>query len=582
VLGADTRSSVNARLLGSAGDTLKAEVAGRVKPTVKCLTKGADWKTKRKAEGLSDFIDATFRAPQGDYQNTWCLGVELFQDMLTFSEGWVEISSQLVDEKTSTYEITHSRQFPWEMFVDENEARYGRPRNLYRVTEMSVDDALSRFVDNAEGIDKEEAQRRRAAIISAEDADDFGQRTTVTRMIKVAEAWHLKRGNSPGRHIICVSDACLFDEEWDRERFPFARMRYEPQRIVYWSHSMIEQGESLAIEYNENLARLSNRVHLMANVKTFFEDGSIDADKLTNAEGQLIPVRPGAQLPQQAKLDPIAPSELGYLRELQSLFFLLVGVSEMKAGSKKDPGLDSGAAIREANDLQSGRFAIVAEGYERLYVDIALCDIDEARMITRRNGKVTVRTAKRGEIDFKTVELPERQVDITSHPASALSSDPGQRLAMAQELFGAGLISGPVFMRLVQLPDLESELNQQTIQERYAEWVVCKLLDAEDESEYVAPGDLIPNKPMVMLYVANAYLQALLDDAPEMNMQLLRRFIGDLDNTIMRLEEERAQKAAAMSAPPAGADGMGAPPGPPPPDAAPMPPPAPPGPPMAA
>src|SRR6478609_6415416 len=165
LLGPDTRSNVNARLLGSAVDTLKAEVAGRVKPTVKFLTKGADWKTKRKAEGLSDFIDATFRAPQGDYQNTWCLGVELFQDMLTFSEGWVEISSQLVDEKTSTYEITHSRQFPWEMFVDENEARYGRPRNLYRVTEMSVDDALSRFVDNAEGIDKEEAQRRRAAII---------------------------------------------------------------------------------------------------------------------------------------------------------------------------------------------------------------------------------------------------------------------------------------------------------------------------------------------------------------------------------------------------------------------------------
>lgn len=555
---ADTE--VNAGLLRSAVDTLVAEIAGRVKPTVKFLTKGADWKTKRRAEGLADWIDAVFRIPQGDYQNLWCLGPEIFKDCLIFGEGWIQIGSQCVDEK-NTYDITFSRQFPWEMFVDPAEARSGRPRNLYRVTSMSVDDALLRFVDDAsDDIDDEEASRRRQAIINAEEADDYSQPTRVVRMVKVVESWHLKRGTSTGRHIICVSGKCLFDEEWDREDFGFARLCWEKERLGFHARSMIEQGESLHLEFNENLQRLSERLNLMSNVKTFVTAGSCDLSRLEgNDEGQIIEVAPGAPLPQQQVPNPIAPSEVNYLGQIRELLYSTLGVSEMKASSRKEPGVDSGVAIRLMNDQQAGRFATAAEGYERLYVDCALGAIAEARMITAASGKVKVRSEKRGEIDFKEVQLPERQVDITTHPASALSTDPAQRIATAQELFGAGLISGPTFLRLIQLPDLESELNQQTVQERYADWAVCQLLDAEEETDYVAPDDLVPNKPAVMLYVANAYLEALLDGAPDLNKQLMRKFIADLDDMITRLEEEKAQQQAAMAPPPP----PGAPPGPP-------------------
>lgn len=562
-------STVNAGLIRSAIDTLTADIAGRVKPTVKFLTKGADWKTKRKAEGLSDFIDAVFRVPQGDYQNLWCLGPELMKDCLIFGEAWCEIGSQCVDDK-GTYDITFSRQYPWEMFVDVNEARYGRPRNLFRVSNMPKSEALRRFVDDAEGLSEEETAARVSAINSAEESDDLSKRSRVEKMIRVAETWRVKRGEDMGRHILCLADCCLLDEEWDREDFPFARMVWEKERLGFYGRGMVEQGESLHIEFNENLRRLSERLTLMANQKTFVTAGSVDINQLSgNEEGQIIEIQPGFSPPIQPRPDPIGPSEVQYMNQMLSLFYNTLGVSEMRASSQKDAGLDSGAAIREANDLQSGRFAIAAEAYERFFVDCAQGAIATARQLSEEGGKVKIRSEKRGEVDFKKVELPERQVDITSHPASALSRDPGQRIATAQELFGAGLISGPTFMRLIQLPDLESELGQQTIQQRYGEWVCCKLLDATADTDYEAPDDLIPNKPAIMLYVTNAYLQALLDGAPELNKLLMRRFVADLDDMITRFEQQKAQQAQANAPPPpAGPPGAGGPPmlppGPPP------------------
>jgi hypothetical protein len=547
-------SNVNAGLLRSAVDTLTAEIAGRVKPTVKFLTKGADWKTKRRAEGLADWIDAVFRMPQGRYQNLWCLGPELFKDSLIFGEGWAQVSSQCVDTD-DTHDITFTRQFPWEMYVDVNEARYGRPRNLFRVTAMPVSEAIRRFVDEADGTKLEKAERK-MAILGAEEADDFGQQYRVEKMIKVVEAWRVKRGEDIGRHVIALAGCCLFDEEWEREDFPFVRMTWEQDRIGYYARGMVEQGEALHLEANENLQRFSTRLNLMANLKTFVVAGSVDMSQLGgNEEGQIIEVQPGHNMPVQARPDPIGGSEIAYFDRILNMFYSTLGVSEMKASSRKEPGVDSGVAIRLMNDQQAGRFAVAAEGYERFYVDCAMASIAEARMITAADGSIKVRSEKRGEVDFKSVELPERQVDITSHPASALSTDPAQRIATAQELFGAGLISGATFLRLIQLPDLESELDQQTIQQRYGEWVCSKLLDAETEEDYIAPDDLIPNKPQVMLYVANCYLESILDDAPELNKQLMRRFVSDLDDMITRFEEQKA----AAAAPPPGMAPPGAP-----------------------
>lgn len=540
---------VKAGLLRSACDTLKAEIAGRVKPTVKFLTRGADWKTKRKAEGLADWVDSLFRTPQGDYQNLWCLGPEIFLDSLIFGEGWVQVGSQQVED-SNTYDITFSRQFPWEMFVDTNEARYGRPQNLFRVSAMSVDEALLRFVDEQD-LSDEEAASMRQAIIGADDAYDFGNATRVTRMVKVVEGWHLKRGSRVGRHMICVSNKCLFDEEWDREGFPFARMCWERDRVGFYARSMIEQGESLHLEFNEELSRLTERLKLLSVGRIFVEDGSIEVESvLGNEEAQVITYAPGRTPPQVVKPEVIGSGDIQMLDRMLNLFYSTLGVSEMKASSRKEPGVESGLAIRLMNDQQAGRFATAAEGYERFYVDCALCAIAEARMLSEENGRVKVRSEKRGEVDFKSVQLPERQVDITSHPASALSTDPAQRLAAAQELFGVGLISGPTFMRLIQLPDLESEINQQTAQSRYSEWICGKLLDAEGEEEYEGPDDLVPAKLQVMLFVANAYLEAKLDGAPELNLTLMRRFVTDLDDMITRQEADKQRKLAAMNPPP--------------------------------
>ena len=114
---------------------------------------------------------------------------------------------------------------------------------------------------------------------------------------------------------------------------------------------------------------------------------------------------------------------------------------------------------------------------------------------------------------------------------------------MAQELYSSGIIGVETFKELLGWPDLEKVMNQQTSQIRYLEKTIEKMLDSTEEDRFQAPDPFLTDKPTALMQTAQAYFEALYNDAPEHNLQLLRDYMTALNQAIM----------AAMMPPPGAA-----------------------------
>src|SRR5207249_3566585 len=76
--------------------------------------------------------------------------------------------------------------------------------------------------------------------------------------ILVIEAWHLPSApeEGDGRHVLTISDAVLMEEEWTRDDFPLAVMRYNPKENGYFAQGLCEIVAPLQTEMNTLLRKI--------------------------------------------------------------------------------------------------------------------------------------------------------------------------------------------------------------------------------------------------------------------------------------------------------------------------------------
>jgi hypothetical protein len=121
----------------SACDTAKADIAGRQKPKPIFITTGGDWRARRKAKKADKFVEGQMTQRQGRYANCWELMTEVFHDSAKLGNGIAKVSPDIHHKK-----VMVERVFPWEVFVDPREGRYGSPQNLFHRYSMETDIAL--------------------------------------------------------------------------------------------------------------------------------------------------------------------------------------------------------------------------------------------------------------------------------------------------------------------------------------------------------------------------------------------------------------------------------------------------------
>ena len=133
-----------------------------------------------------------------------------------------------------------------------------------------------------------------------------------------------------------------------------------PQIIEGWyGTGLVEQLTPIQMELNRIALRTQQAMHLMAVPRVYVERGSqVVLSHLNNDIGNIIEYTgtpPVVNVGQAASGEVYAQFDRLYAKAYET-----TGISQLSAASLKPEGLNSGRAIREYNDLQTDRFAVIA------------------------------------------------------------------------------------------------------------------------------------------------------------------------------------------------------------------------------
>ena len=506
---------VTLNVIQSLIDTVVSKIT-KNKPKATFLTSGGDFSLQRKAKKLTKFVEGIY-----SYSEFYEKASMAFQDACIFGTGCIKIFIENGQIKTERVIIS-------EIKVDDIEAYYGKPRQIHqeKFIEKSVLKAM---------FPKHEAQ---IDVASYPDSQSYGQSATSKDMIKVIESWHLKSGPDAkdGKHTICISTVTLFEEDYEKDYFPFVFFKWGERPVGFFGQGLCEQLQGIQLEINKILRTIQVSMHLVSIPKLLVEASSkIVSSHLNNRIGGVI--KYAGTPPQYAPLGSIPPDLFSHLDRLYQRAYEISGISQLSAQSLKPAGLDSGKALREFNDLETERFMSVAKRYEKAFMDAAEIIIDMAKGLYESEGDFKVK-AKDGKfvetISWKDVNMDADKYLMQIFPTSALSATPAARLADIQDLVGAGFIDKEDALKLLDFPDLEASMNLLNADSTNLEKIIETMMD---KGEYFPP-EPYQNLENAIRKTQQAYLMFKVQGAPEDRLEILRQFMEDCQNLLQRAQEE--------------------------------------------
>jgi hypothetical protein len=427
---------------------------------------------------------------------------------------------------------------------------YGNPRSIHQVKALDRDLLIARFPDAQDIIMHASSQYR----------DRISQHT-LTDFIKVFESWHLPshEGADDGIHTITIPTGTLVCEPYDKLYFPIIPFRWQPNLLGFYGRSITQEIMSLQIEINKILQAIQQSIELQA-VPTILLPNSAEVAEniiLSNSIARLIPYN-GEVPPSWVTPTGMNPEVYQHLDRLVEFCYQKTGLSQAAATGNKPAGVNSAVAIREVSDIETGRFAQVANRWEQLFVDAAriIVDLSADLYAELPDLKVTVSEEQIiKQISFKNVYLADNPFSIQAFPVSSLPDSPAGRLEMISEMQQAGLIDRDRSMELLNLdPDLDEEVNLQTSSLRLTEQYISDMVD-NGEKAYHHPSPFMNLQESLALTV-KMINNLELNSCPDDRLQLVRNFASEISDML---------NPPAPPAPPPGAPPPGAPPPPAPP-----------------
>jgi hypothetical protein len=550
------KERISYNVVQSAGDAVTSKIAkNRPKPIF--LTSGGDYRQQRKAKRLNRFVEGVF------YENeAYRLGVKAFRDAFVFGDGVVHVFAE-------NGRVKFERVLASELWVDEMEGFYGEPRQMHRTKAIDRAVLLEMVSEWAQDRPKKEIEALRDEVKRANltQTEQPGTLPNVNDLVTVRESWHLPDGPEPtekdpkgGKHVISIEGAELFSEPYLKPFFPFARFSWCERLYGYWSQGGAEQLQNIQIEINKLLGVVQKSFHLGGTFKVFVHQGSkVVKEHITNDVGALV-----YYVGQEPKyvVPPLVPPEIfAHLVTLIQRAYEQVGISMLSAASQKPAGLSSGKALREFNDIESDRFMTIGQAYERFYLDLAKLAISVVKDITagRRSYKVNA-PGKRfvDTVDWKDVQLSEDSYVMQCFPVSSLPNDPAGRQQTITEWVQAGWITPRQGRRLMDFPDLDQAEGLANAAEDYLTEILERMVDEGVPTPPEPFDDLALARELALEHYARGKSQGL----EEERLELLRRFLGQIDALEMEAAQKEAEAQAAQGT--AGAPGPQAVPLPPP------------------
>ena len=552
--------------VSSAVSSAVANIYAPQKPKPQFQTLGADWATRRKAQRLDKVCEGILNQRQGRWINCWTMMIDAGVEAAL--QG---VACLMVTADREKMKIVHELVPLPDLFCDPAQGR--NPTDLFCRRPIGIDEAIGMYGLKGEAAD---------AVAKAPAYEWYGassaMRARAMRCVELQTAWHLPNGpDKPGTWVAGCGGVTVDGGDWTAPAFPFVFLHWEPWRDGFWGSGLGDEGREMAEDLDDLDLRLHAREVIASGTKIYFLEGSVNPDDLMVNDALVgVPVTGSGPFPQQSVMTPFAPMELDYLKFKTMNFWDAIGISQVSAAARREQGVQSGVAIRTLNDTKAGRQLVKAQRYEQAFVDLAhqhvwrlreLAD-EDPKFIVKWPGKAILR-----QIKWSDCDIEDDSFAITVAPASALPHDPAGRQQMIQDLYGGGLISQETAKQLMGWPDLDAELEVENAETEYVDMLIERYLDADRGTwgmgDYYGPEGFIVNKVGTVRRFASAYFRARIDQAAlsskrqkqkaEFCIQLLVRYIKDLDALMNKPPPEYANAAQGIAPAPA----IGMPPGPP-------------------
>lgn len=506
-------------------DTAEAKIAGATRPRPYFKSVGGNWSQKRKCMRLQKFVDGEI-----DRTKAYEIGSRMVKDAGIFGTAACKIY-------VKNGRIQIDRILASELLVDENLAFDAEPRELTHVKEVSKRLLARSFSKNAAAIE---------ALTTVGTSY-----TSWSELVEVYETWSLaegcpgKPGYKPGRHVITIPGATLLDEEYKYDYFPIVVFRWAELATGFYGQGLIHQIMGIQAEISRWFRNISQSLHLLANPRVLLpEQGSINPNHITNAWGTVLKYK--APWKPEMWTSAIMPPEVyQWFENMYRKAFERTGLSTQSTFATKQPGIESGKAIREMSDIQSDRLAPVSVRYQNLYLGIATRFIDCAEEIFAADkdfSTVFQGTRNAERLRYADVRLEKDDYTIQLFATAFLSRTPAAAFDDIRDLMTAQLIDASEARSLLNFPDLQHLFDLENANRDNLERQIELILD---KGIYLAPQpyDGLDGLELGKKVYKEAYARARMEAVEESKLNHFRSY---LDETIRMIDAETAKQAAAQ------------------------------------
>jgi hypothetical protein len=298
---------------------------------------------------------------------------------------------------------------------------------------------------------------------------------------------------------------------------------------------LAEQLGPIQLEINKICIRIQEAIDQVARPNIFVSaQANIIPQHISSIPGAVIKVNGNPQQSVMSMVPEAMSAEVySWLDYLYTKAYEVTGVSQMSAQSQKPAGLNSGAALRTFEDIESGRFELTAQRYEDFFCQAStiILALSKELFSDGVSNKINVKDHKFLEtIDWKNASLEDDEFEMEMFSVSSLPNSPGGRLQTVTELMQAGYFDKTRALELLNFPDIDDAIDLATAGLENAKMVVDKI---RWEGVYTVPNSLM-NVQACMELAHNAYLEATMQDTPEKNLELLMTFIADCQALILK------------------------------------------------
>ena len=508
----DAKFTMN--VVQSATNTLVSKIAkNKVRPTF--LTDDGDWGMQQQAKKLTKYTYGQFYKTKV-YEET----KKALRDACIFGDGFVK------HWHDSQGNINVKRVFKPSLIVNQAEVMYAQePKTIYEVRVVDKGTLKEKYPDFKHEIDEASISDIPFFIDSFESNH---QLAVVVEAYRVAHKTVDKEGKEilhPGKHFIGISTATFVYEDFKKEKIPYTRIQYVPNAVGYYGKGVAEIITGHQVELNKMLRRISRSMNIMSspNILVDYMSEIIDTH-FNNEVGTIIKYKgapPAYNFPMG--INPVAIDWFSFVYQKA---FEELGLSQLTAQSKKPSGLDSGKALREYNDIETERFAELAQAWEQFHLDIADAIIDHSKQIADEGGDVVVLSPDKygaQKIDFKKIKLKNSEYVMQVYPTSMLPKTPAGRLAYVQEMLAAGLLEPQEGLSLLEFPDVSEITENKNAGTDDIKWTVYTII----EDGVYNPPEPYQNLDYGIQYMNSTYLRMKSRGLPVERLDLLQKWIND-------------------------------------------------------